>query len=71
MIAMEASEIKLIRKRLGITCDELGERIGVNGQTVRRWECGLREARGPAVAMLRVIAKEKGGKKAKRKTASA
>jgi DNA-binding transcriptional regulator YiaG len=50
---MEATEIKQIRAALGLTGDELAEKLGVTGNTVRRWECGIRQAKGPAVTILR------------------
>lgn len=50
---MNAKEIKKIRAALGLTGDQLAERLGVTGNTVRRWECGARQAKGPAVVMLR------------------
>lgn len=56
---MTKEEIRAIRKAMGLTSDELGDLLGVKGNTVRRWECGLRAARGPAVTLLRRLAKSR------------
>lgn len=52
---MTGKEIQQLRKILGITGDELAELLGVTGNTVRRWECGARQAKGPAVTILREL----------------
>lgn len=56
--SMNAKEIKALRKKLDMTGNELAALLGVTGNTVRRWECGARQAKGPAVALLRRMAKE-------------
>lgn len=55
---MTGKEIKALREKLGLTGDELAERLGVTGNTVRRWECGIRQAKGPAVTILEAMAKD-------------
>lgn len=57
---MTKEEIRAIRKAMDLTSDELGKLLGVKGSTVRRWECGLRVVRGPAVILLRRLAKSRG-----------
>lgn len=59
--SMTAVQIKKIRSALGLTGDALAERLGVTGNTVRRWECGARQAKGAAVAMLRQMWKDVDG----------
>ena len=39
--------IKAIRKIYGWTCDDLGDLIGVSGQSVCKWETGSREMPTP------------------------
>ena len=39
---MTGDELKELRTRLGMTQDELGQRLGVARVTVARWEIGLR-----------------------------
>lgn len=51
-------EIKTIRKNLGITQQELADRMGVTLNTVGRWECGARVCAGMAAVFLRRLAKE-------------
>ncbi len=58
MSTMTAKEVKEIREALGLTGDALAELLGVSGVTVRRWECGLRKAKGTAANLLRKLAKE-------------
>jgi DNA-binding transcriptional regulator YiaG len=58
MARMDADEIRQLRKRLKLTGDKLGKLLGVTGNTVRRWECGARRAKGATVALLRVLADE-------------
>ena len=38
-------DIKRLRKAIGLTQEELSERIGVHENTIRLWEQGLREPR--------------------------
>lgn len=55
---MTADEIKAIREALGMTAEQLAERIDVAAQTVRRWECNRRTARGPVVKLLLELKKK-------------
>jgi DNA-binding transcriptional regulator YiaG len=56
---MDGNDIRKLRKFLKLTSGELGHRLGVTANTVRRWECGVRRARGPAARMLREMAAAK------------
>ena len=38
-------DIKRLRKSIGLTQEELSERIGVHENTIRLWEKGVREPR--------------------------
>lgn len=44
--------IKELRKRQGITQEELSARIGVHENTIRLWEKGMREPRSSDIAKL-------------------
>lgn len=44
--------IRMFRKALGLTRDQLANTIGVNGSTVTRWEQGLTEPRRAHKAKL-------------------
>ena len=59
MDGMTPQEVKDLRRKLNLSATEFGAALGVCENTVRRWECGLREARGPAVVMMRRLAAEK------------
>ena len=47
---------KIIRRALGLTQQEFAARLGVPVETIRNWEQGKRAPRGPARALLAVIA---------------
>lgn len=50
--SMSATEVKKIRQKLGLTQEELAERLGVTQTAVSYWEDGKRRPRGPAVKLL-------------------
>ncbi|OOY17420.1 helix-turn-helix transcriptional regulator [Thioclava sp. DLFJ4-1] len=52
---MEGSAIRDIRRRLGITQIELGERLGVDQGTVSRWERQVENPRPATLARLRSL----------------
>ena len=47
------TELQALRKRAGLTQDELGARIGTSGATVAHYEAGRRD---PNVTRLRALA---------------
>jgi DNA-binding transcriptional regulator YiaG len=55
--AMKSTAIKRLRKRLGDTQHELGERCGVTRQCVSLWESGERIPSGSAAVILRQLEK--------------
>jgi putative transcriptional regulator len=50
-----ASYARRIRANVRLTQEEFARRIGVPVETVRNWEQGKREPRGPARALLKLI----------------
>ena len=50
----EAKKIRLreLRERLGISQEELAERVGCHANTIRRWELGYREPRSSDIQKL-------------------
>lgn len=44
-----------VHQRLGLTQQELSQRIDVSLETIRNWEQGKRSPTGPAKALLRVL----------------
>jgi transcriptional regulator with XRE-family HTH domain len=55
---MTGDELKALRIKLGLTQEELGERLGVTRVTVARWEIGLRKVPELAVRLVQYVAKE-------------
>jgi len=53
-----APEVKGLRLRAKLTQAEFAARLGVPLETIRNWEQGKRSPRGPARALLTVIARE-------------
>jgi putative transcriptional regulator len=51
-------DVGALRERLGLTQDEFAKAFGVTTATLRNWEQGRREPRGPARVLLNVIEKE-------------
>jgi DNA-binding transcriptional regulator YiaG len=64
---MTGDELKQLRTRLGMTQDELGQRLGVARVTVARWEIGLRRVPELAVRLMQHVAKEVKEEQKKRK----
>jgi putative transcriptional regulator len=49
-------EVRDLRRRARLTQQEFASRLGVPVETIRNWEQGKRAPRGPARALLAVIA---------------
>lgn len=49
-------EVRDLRRRAQLTQEEFAARLGVAVETIRNWEQGKRAPRGPARALLAVIA---------------
>jgi putative transcriptional regulator len=49
-------EVRDLRRRARLTQQEFAARLGVPVETIRNWEQGKRAPRGPARALLAVIA---------------
>ena len=64
---MTAAELRTIRTRLGLTQEELGQRLGVQKNTVWRWETGMRHIPEPVARLLPYLAKEVKEEQKKRK----
>ena len=56
---MTGEEIRAARLALGLTQEELAERMGLFGkQTVSQWERGVRTPQGPSVKLLEMLIAE-------------
>src|SRR3990172_8223555 len=53
----KSEDVKAVRTGLGQTQEEFALMIGVSVATLRNWEQGRRQPEGPALALLRVTAK--------------
>lgn len=58
--AWGADDIRALRRHLGVTQEELSERLGMRQQTVSEWEVGKHRPRGASVTLLNVIAESVG-----------
>ena len=54
--AEAGTEVRDLRRRAQLTQQEFASRLGVPVETIRNWEQGKRAPRGPARALLAVIA---------------
>ena len=52
------TEVQVVRGKLGASQSEFALMIGVSVGTLRNWEQGRRTPDGPALALLRVAAKD-------------
>jgi len=52
---MTPTQIRALRKRLGLNCEQFGALVGVSGRTVEDWEQGRRTPGGPAVMIMQSL----------------
>jgi DNA-binding transcriptional regulator YiaG len=60
---MTPAGLKRIRRELGLTQEELAARLGVQRETVARWETGARGIAEPIARLVRRVAAEARGKR--------
>ena len=51
-------DVKNIRAKIGMSQNEFASAFGISVSTLRHWERGDRQPRGPALVLLNVVAKE-------------
>jgi putative transcriptional regulator len=56
----DAPSVRALRRHLGLTQEELSERLGMRQQTVSEWEIGKHRPRGASRRLLSVIAETAG-----------
>ena len=56
-IAFDPTDVQAVRAKLGASQPEFALMIGVSVATLRNWEQGRRTPEGPALALLRVAAR--------------
>ena len=57
VVVFRPTDVKAVRRKLGTSQSEFALMIGVSVATLRNWEQGRRTPDGPALALLRVAAK--------------
>lgn len=55
---VEASGVRAIRERTSLSQTEFANLIGISVKTLQNWEQDRRRPRGPAAALLQIIAQE-------------
>jgi len=58
LMFMTPEELKALRARLGLTQQELAEKVGVARNTINRWEMGIRSIPEPVVRLMDYLTKE-------------
>jgi len=54
----DRSRIQALRRHLGLTQQELSERLGTRQQTISEWETGMYRPRGASATLLSIIAEQ-------------
>ncbi|MFZ1106844.1 MAG: helix-turn-helix domain-containing protein [Rhodomicrobium sp.] len=52
---MSGEEFRTLRDVLGMTQEQLGTRMGVDGRTIRKWENNERNIPGPAIELAKIL----------------
>ncbi len=52
--------IRALRKHLGLTQQEMAEKLGTRQQTISEWELGLYRPRGVSSTLLSIVADQSG-----------
>ena len=53
----QGDDVVALRRFLGLTQEQLASAMGISVHTLRNWEQGRRHPEGPALALLRIIAR--------------
>jgi DNA-binding transcriptional regulator YiaG len=56
----DGADVRALRSHLGITQQELAERLGTRQQTISEWELGLYRPRGTSSTLLSIVAERAG-----------
>ncbi|MBI2860843.1 MAG: helix-turn-helix transcriptional regulator [Chloroflexi bacterium] len=52
----DSGNIRGLRRHLGLTQQEMADRLGTRQQTISEWETGLYQPRGTSATLLTIIA---------------
>jgi DNA-binding transcriptional regulator YiaG len=58
--AWGAGKVKALRQHIGLTQEELAQRMGTRQQTISEWETGMYAPRGVSERMLGLVAEQAG-----------
>lgn len=56
----DAGRVRALREHLGVTQDELAQRMGTRQQTISEWETGTYQPRGMSERLLGMVAEDAG-----------
>jgi DNA-binding transcriptional regulator YiaG len=56
--AWDGRSIQALRRHLGLTQQELSERLGTRQQTISEWETGVYRPRGASARLLSIVAEQ-------------
>jgi DNA-binding transcriptional regulator YiaG len=54
----DAGSIQSLRRHLGLTQNELSQKLGTRQQTISEWETGIYEPRGASATLLSIVAEQ-------------
>jgi DNA-binding transcriptional regulator YiaG len=58
----DRASIQALRRHLGLTQQELSDRLGTRQQTISEWETGMYRPRGASATLLSLVAEKAGFK---------
>jgi DNA-binding transcriptional regulator YiaG len=58
----DSASIQALRRHLGLTQQELSDRLGTRQQTISEWETGMYRPRGASATLLSLVAEKAGFK---------
>jgi DNA-binding transcriptional regulator YiaG len=54
----DSQSIQALRQHLGLTQQEMAERLGTRQQTISEWETGMYQPRGASATLLSLVAEK-------------
>jgi DNA-binding transcriptional regulator YiaG len=57
-LSWDGRQVQALRRHLGLTQQELSERLGTRQQTISEWETGMYQPRGASAKLLSIIAEQ-------------
>jgi DNA-binding transcriptional regulator YiaG len=54
----DSASIQALRRHLGLTQQELSDRLGTRQQTISEWETGMYQPRGASATLLSMVAEK-------------